>query len=73
MAKAKTSGIFTSAVKSTEIKGKEVTVKADGILDDETGSIIKFADIFKPMIGEVVTFSIKVSEKEEAEFEVDEE
>lgn len=72
MAKAKTSGIFTLITKSNEIKGKEVTVKPEGILDDESGEVIKFADIFKPLIGEVVNFSIKVTEKDEAEFEIPE-
>lgn len=64
-------GIFTIETKTNEIKGKEVMVSKTGILI-ENGEVIDFADIFSPVVGQTINFSIKVTEKDESEFEVPE-
>jgi hypothetical protein len=65
-------GIFTIETTGKEIKGKEVIVKDLGLLNEETGELVKFSDIFKPFADQYINFSIKVTEKVEDKFEVPE-
>jgi hypothetical protein len=65
-------GIFTIQTTGTEVKGKEVKVITDGVLNEETGEIVKFADLYKPFADQYINFSIKVTEKVEDKFEVPE-
>lgn len=66
-------GIFTIQTTGTEVKGREVKVITDGVLNEETGEIVKFADLYKPFADQYINFSIKVTEKVEDKFEVPEE
>ena len=63
-------GIFTIETTGMEIKGKEVKVVADGVLNEETGEIVKFSDLYKSFADQYINFSIKVTEKVENKFEV---
>ncbi len=63
-------GIFTIQTTGTEVKGREVKVITDGVLNEETGEIVKFADLYKPFTDQYINFSIKVTEKVEDKFEV---
>lgn len=65
-------GIFTIQTTGTEVKGKEVKVITDGVLNEETGEIVKFSDLYKPFADQYINFSIKVTEKVEDKFEVPE-
>lgn len=65
-------GIFTIQTTGTEVKGREVKVITDGVLNEETGEIVKFADLYKPFADQYINFSIKVTEKVEDKFEVPE-
>lgn len=65
-------GIFTIQTTGTEVKGREVKVITDGVLNEETGEIVKFADLYKPFADHYINFSIKVTEKVEDKFEVPE-
>ena len=64
------SGIFTIETTGREIKGKEVKVIAEGVLNEETGEIVKFSDLYEPFAEQYINFSIKVTEKVEEKFEV---
>lgn len=66
-------GIFTVESTTKELKGKEVKVITDGVLNEETGEIVKFADLYKPFTDQYINFSIKITEKVEDKFEVPEE
>lgn len=66
-------GIFTIQITGTEVKGREVKVITDGVLNEETGEIVKFADLFKPFSDQYINLSIKVTEKVEDKFESPEE
>lgn len=63
-------GIFTIESTTKEVKAKEVVVKDTGLLNEETGEIVKFADLFKPFSDQYINLSIKVTEKVEDKFEV---
>jgi hypothetical protein len=63
-------GIFTIETTGKEIKGKEVQVKSNGLLNEETGELVKFSDLFSPFAEQFINFSIKVTEKVEDKFEV---
>ena len=63
------SGIFTVESTTKELKGKEVIVKESGVLNEETGEIVKFADLYRPFADQYINFSIKVTEKVEDKFE----
>ena len=63
-------GIFTIETTGMEIKGKEVKVVADGVLNEETDEIVKFSDLYKSFADQYINFSIKVTEKVENKFEV---
>jgi hypothetical protein len=65
-------GIFTIESTTKELKGKEVTVNKDGLRNDETGEVVKFSDIFSPFVGQVINFSVKVTDKVEDKFEAPE-
>lgn len=65
-------GIFTIESTTKELKGKEVKVLTNGILNEETGELVKFADLYKPFADQYINFSIKVTEKVEDKFEVPE-
>jgi hypothetical protein len=65
-------GIFTIETVGKEIKGKEVRVVINGLLNEETGEIVKFGDLFKAFNDQYINFSIKVTEKVEDKFEVTE-
>ncbi len=63
-------GIFTIETVGKEIKGKEVKVVTNGLLNEETGEVARFADLFKAFNDQYINFSIKVTEKVEDKFEV---
>jgi hypothetical protein len=66
-------GIFTIETTGKEVKGKEVKVVENGLLNEETGEVAKFADLFKAFNDQYINFSIKVTEKVEDEFKVSDE
>ena len=66
------SGISIIQTSGTEVKGKEIKVKTDGVLDEETGLLVKFSDLFSGFSEQYINFSIKVTEKVEDKFEVPE-